>query len=245
VLTGSGGSWTQVATSGPSARHNPFVRFDRVRGRVLLYGGTDPAKTCTGGVSEYCEDVWEWNGAQWTQVTGLTPPVGRGAGIMGYDPVSGGVLIHGGKNNSFMGDAWSWTPGKAKVRLIFEVDETKRQVSRTMLTGATVRVIAGGTGYKRGDEVNPGEAVDGVSVRAWDTTGGGAGTPSWVELATNATPAGNVTEVTADVGADVLHWWVGGKMYMGLTTKAPKGAGNSDPVLTVDYWEVKLKYALP
>jgi hypothetical protein len=32
--------------------------------------------------------------------------------------------------------------------------------------------------------------------------------------------------------ADVLHWWLVRKMYLGLTTKAPKGAGDADPTLT-------------
>lgn len=108
-----------------------------------------------------------------------------------------------------------------------------------------MKVLAGGTVYRRGDEENPGEQIDGVSLCTWDTTGGGAGFPAWVELATSSTASGDVSELTADVSADVLHWWIGGKMYLGLTTKAAQGAGPEPPALTIEYWEVRLQYRLP
>jgi len=241
----TGGGWNLAATTGPSARYNPMMNYDATRGSVVLYGGTDPAKTCTGGVSEYCADVWEWDGGAWTQVSGLTAPAGRGAGIMAYDPVNGGVLIHGGKNNWLMGDVWQWTPGKAQVGLIFEVDETMRQVAKETLTGAVVRAFAGGTGYQRGDEAAPGTAVNGVSIQVWDINGGGGGLPAWVELGSNAAPSGSISEFSVSAGADVLDWWMGGRMYIGMTAKASRGAGPDLPLLTVDYWELRLKYTLP
>ena len=45
-------------------------------------------------------DTWRWNGADWTQITTATPPVGRVALDATYDAVRQVMIIAGGNNSS-------------------------------------------------------------------------------------------------------------------------------------------------
>ena len=54
-----GTSWTLRASSGPAARVHQSMAFDRVRQRVVLYGGFT-------GTSTELRDIWEWDGTTWT-----------------------------------------------------------------------------------------------------------------------------------------------------------------------------------
>lgn len=62
-------AWTQVATTGPSARFWQAMAYDSQRGRTVLFGGTST------GVDHF-GDTWGWDGTTWTQVT-ATGPAGR------------------------------------------------------------------------------------------------------------------------------------------------------------------------
>jgi hypothetical protein len=55
-----GTAWAQKATTGPSARFHYTLAYDRVRQRVVVYGGFIPPNT-------QLRDIWEWNGTTWTQ----------------------------------------------------------------------------------------------------------------------------------------------------------------------------------
>jgi hypothetical protein len=54
-----GTDWTQIATTGPSARGGSAVATDDSN-HVLLFGGGSP--------SGYQNDLWQWDGASWTQL---------------------------------------------------------------------------------------------------------------------------------------------------------------------------------
>ncbi len=68
----NGTNWTQAnPANSPSARSNQTMVYDAAQGQVVMFGG---AVTAQG--SSRLNDTWLWNGANWTQVTGLstTPP---------------------------------------------------------------------------------------------------------------------------------------------------------------------------
>lgn len=73
-----GTSWTQKATTGPSARVHQTMAFDRTRGRVVLYGGFVPSTNAELG------DIWEWDGTAWQQ-SSLSGPANSIALGVAYD----------------------------------------------------------------------------------------------------------------------------------------------------------------
>jgi hypothetical protein len=62
--TWDGERWTQVASTGPSARSWHVTAFDSSRKMTLLHGGS----AFDGKVSTTFKDTWAWNGANWTRV---------------------------------------------------------------------------------------------------------------------------------------------------------------------------------
>ena len=61
----NGTTWTEVATTGPSARDNAQMAYDPATGQVIMYGGY------SGGA---LGDTWAWNGTTWTEVATSGPP---------------------------------------------------------------------------------------------------------------------------------------------------------------------------
>ena len=63
--------WTQVTpANSPSARSQHAMTYDSVRGKVVMFGGTD-------GIFNQVNDTWEYDGANWTQITTTLSPSGR------------------------------------------------------------------------------------------------------------------------------------------------------------------------
>ena len=97
-------SWTQrpPLTPSPSAREHHTMAYDSVRGRTVLFGGSDG--------SSYLGDTWEWNGANWAQVA-TTGPSARDESAMAYDSAHGVVVLFGGgqdNNPQNNNDTWLW-----------------------------------------------------------------------------------------------------------------------------------------
>jgi hypothetical protein len=101
----------------PSPRSASQMAYDPIRQRVVLFGGYYN----TGATNEGndFDDTWEWDGTNWSEVTGspATPPA-RLAGAMVWSAARGEVLMFGGRDCSatarpcgpslFYDDAWSW-----------------------------------------------------------------------------------------------------------------------------------------
>ena len=54
-------TWTQRATTGPSARYDFAMAYDALHGQTILFGGRNAAGTALG-------QTWLWNGNTWTQL---------------------------------------------------------------------------------------------------------------------------------------------------------------------------------
>lgn len=86
--------------------HRPFPRFyhamayDAARERVVMFGGQ--------GVSTRLDDVWEWDGNDWTQ--GASGPAARSLAALTYDVKRGRTVLYGGSNDAGIGsgDLWEW-----------------------------------------------------------------------------------------------------------------------------------------
>ena len=65
------------------------MAYDANRERVVMFSGEVP-----GSAGE--PDLWEWDGAKWTQIPLVAGPAPRIGPAMVYDPVRKVVLLYGG-----------------------------------------------------------------------------------------------------------------------------------------------------
>jgi len=94
-----GSSWTQVSTTGPSARREHAMAYDSQRGRIVMFGGF-------ASTFNELDDTWEWDGSSWTQVS-ATGPSARSTHAMAYDSQRGRTVLFGGFGSSpYLGDTW-------------------------------------------------------------------------------------------------------------------------------------------
>jgi hypothetical protein len=110
---GATGTWTDRTPAGvkPSARHRHRMAYDEARARVVLFGGYDNAKICSGGSSDYCGDTWEWDSASgtWTERTPAgAKPSARYLHAMAYDVARSKVMLFGGFDGEYKQDTWEW-----------------------------------------------------------------------------------------------------------------------------------------
>jgi len=93
--------WTQVGTTGPSARAYHAVAHDSQRGKTVLFGGNNHSLGTFG-------DTWEWNGSSWVQVP-TTGPGARAGHAMVYDSMRGRTVLFGGYGlGGILRDTWEW-----------------------------------------------------------------------------------------------------------------------------------------
>lgn len=100
-----GSSWTQRASTGPSARSQHALAYDAARGRVVLFGGRD-------ALAQHQGDTWEWDGSSWS-LRATTGPTPRAAHAM-----TNGcrVILFGGVGSVRLSDTWEWGGGSWQMR---------------------------------------------------------------------------------------------------------------------------------
>ena len=96
----NGSSWTVLSDS-PSKRYQHSMVHDSLRDKTVLFGGRAPNNLLMG-------DTWEWDGAEWRQVSN-TGPAARRWHSMAYDNQRGVSVLFGGQDGSgLIGDTWEW-----------------------------------------------------------------------------------------------------------------------------------------
>jgi len=86
----------------PPARYFHAMAYDKLRGRVVLFGG----RTSTG-----LNDTWLWDGSNWTLIEPQTKPSPRYGHAMAFDEARGVVLLFGGYssfNDTWIFDGSNW-----------------------------------------------------------------------------------------------------------------------------------------
>ncbi|MCP5524217.1 MAG: PD40 domain-containing protein [Verrucomicrobiales bacterium] len=115
-----GSQWHQVAASGPSgARQFPILAYDPMRETVILSGGGQYPPYGGNGY-KYFDDLWQWDGNAWSEITpaGPRPPalqVGAGA----FDSRRGRLVLFGGTPDYEHQTLWreTWEYGLPELRL--------------------------------------------------------------------------------------------------------------------------------
>jgi hypothetical protein len=100
--TWNGTDWTQVATTGPSARADFQLTYDPRLRRVMLFGGYDYVGDTDLG------DSWSWTGTAWSPLSTAAPPSKRDSAVMNYFPPAGNTVLFGGygPNSANFADTW-------------------------------------------------------------------------------------------------------------------------------------------
>lgn len=160
-----GGAWQPVVAVGPSARWGHGLVFDRARRRFVLFGGFQP--------NTMLQDVWEFDGATWTQANPPSSPPPRAYHAMAYDAANRRTVVFGGAthNNALLGDCWAWD-GATWSTIATPSALTPRR-------GAAMAY----DGRRRLVSLFGGEQNGAVSAATWLLDGA-----SWTAVATNPTP---------------------------------------------------------
>jgi hypothetical protein len=85
------GRWKRIdADRGPEPRERVVTTYDETREVVMLFGGRSETR--------YFNDLWSWNGQQWTHVTSdsAAAPSPRSDGSLTYEPSSKRLILIGG-----------------------------------------------------------------------------------------------------------------------------------------------------
>jgi hypothetical protein len=185
----NGTTWTNVtpasAADSPPPRYWHGMAYDRVRGRVAVFGGMD--------YFVGMNDVWEWDGTRWTQLTVLgTPPPARAGAAVAWDASTGTgeLVVQGG---GFMGGG---TDGRTWVMRIVSGNPTWFDATPATTTVDMYHAAAYDQGTGR--VLMVGDQNDG-RLRAW--SGSLATTKKWSLLAPGDPESdGNPSHTLADDG---------------------------------------------
>jgi len=115
-----GTQWHQVATNGPpGARQIPVLAYEPMRETIILCGGGQYGGL--GGVGDkYFNDVWEWNGEAWSDITppGTRPPAVQ-AGAGAFDSRRGRLVLFAGSidYDNVIISRQTWEYGLPELRL--------------------------------------------------------------------------------------------------------------------------------
>ncbi len=94
--------WRLVAEGGIPPRGAAGMCWDRIRHRIVVYGGE-------GGGGKY-NDIWAWDGQSWEQWTdGTGGPSGRSYVAIAHDAQRDRFVMFGGYDSSLQGDTWEWS----------------------------------------------------------------------------------------------------------------------------------------
>jgi len=148
----NGTFWRLITASGPSRRTDAALAYDPVRQRTVLFGGC--LSTTTGNI--YYNDLWEWDGINWTLRSPAPPgvrPAERAGHAMAFDPAGGVVVLFGGAAplspaSSLYGDTWTWNGTSWFLRLN-SGPAPRHQHAMVYHAGQQALLLVGGDGYYR------------------------------------------------------------------------------------------------
>lgn len=108
--TWDGTTWTRVAKdSSPSPRSQMAMFYDPTMKKTVLFGGIG-RENSNEKIARY-NDMYSFDGSKWTEIKNLTTvPSPRYGMEVRFDPISGKVIMFGGKNDleQYINEQWEW-----------------------------------------------------------------------------------------------------------------------------------------
>jgi len=135
MWTFDGNGWTQLKPTGgtPGMRYGAETAIDPRSNHVLVFGGLRvdteapvPPSTTPTQVQVYVNDMWEWDGSVWKQVSAENTPPARENGRIAYDVTRDEMAMFGGYAGHFLSDLWTYNPTKWQVRILDPVGQRRR-----------------------------------------------------------------------------------------------------------------------
>lgn len=138
----NGSAWLQLTSPiRPPARMGHAMVYDRIRGRVVLFGGMSSERRVN-----LPGQTWEWNG-RWVQRATAASPSPRANPAMAYDPVRGRVVLFGGRigRAGVLGDTWEYD-GNTWTQRVLATGPAPRAAAGMVYDEAARRIVlTGGT----------------------------------------------------------------------------------------------------
>ena len=183
------------------------MTFDPATGQLILFGGLNS--------SGYLNDIWNWNGTNWIQLTPATSPSVRGGSSFAFDQSTGELVLFGGQDsNGKLGDTWSWD-GTNWMQLTPTASPSSRsQATMAFDLGTGQQILFGGlnsNNQELGDTWNWGTKSTGPVAIA---------TPSSQTICSGSTTS---IALSSNVSGATFSWTV---VESGVTG-ASSGSGNS------------------
>ena len=103
----NGTDWSQLSpTDSPPSRRFPTMAYDDDTQQVILFGGTNENDTSGPAIN----DMWAFDGTNWTELTPNTLPPVRFFSNLTYDAGHHYLLLYGGTDNvaPFLFDTWTY-----------------------------------------------------------------------------------------------------------------------------------------
>ncbi|MEW5988655.1 MAG: hypothetical protein AB1791_18665 [Chloroflexota bacterium] len=99
--------WSQKFTTHvPPSRYGHAMVYDEARGVVVMFGGNG------SGGGNYMNDLWEFDGSDWSEIVTVNAPSERWLHAMAYDPDRQVTVLHSGTwGLTVAGDTWEYANG--------------------------------------------------------------------------------------------------------------------------------------
>jgi len=109
-----GTGWTQIKPSTtPGMRYGAETIVDPKTNHALVFGGIRVDTDANNNqVQVYANDLWDWDGTNWTKIaTAVVPPARENAG-WAVDPLRNELVMFGGYSGFYLSDLWSYSNGR-------------------------------------------------------------------------------------------------------------------------------------
>ncbi|HJX53884.1 MAG TPA: kelch repeat-containing protein, partial [Polyangia bacterium] len=118
----------------PSGRYRHAMAFCPATGKTYVFGGQDSK-------AQMLDDLWEWDGSAWLQVSSEVRPPARGDAAMAYDPARKSLILFSGTSavsvesaTLGLGDTWEWQSGTRKWAQLHPASNPGQLLKHGMVT---------------------------------------------------------------------------------------------------------------
>jgi hypothetical protein len=105
-----GENWRELSPSinRPTPRAELSMAYDTTHRSVLVFGGNHYQPGCNGSSTNYCGDLWSWDGVSWRELENDTS-MARTQAAVAYQSSRDRLLLFGGYDGTVaLSDTWEW-----------------------------------------------------------------------------------------------------------------------------------------